>query len=153
MHHPAKQVVWRIPGKGWAGSEQGWRQYLQTMASLVAELASLVAELALLLEPLGEAAAKEHSDQLKSTPVEVTHHLPDRNGHRREEVDVGPTPCKEPSLGTALRSASEAERRPSPAAREAPSAHPSASLTSRRTSATSPAGRRGSSRRGSPLWE
>jgi hypothetical protein len=61
----AKQVVWRIPGKGWAGSAQGWPQHLQTIASLVAKLAPL-------LEPLGEIAAEERIDQLKSTPVEVT---------------------------------------------------------------------------------
>lgn len=60
-----KQIMWRIAGKGWAGSPEGWPTLVQTIASLATALKPD-------LEQLGEIAAKERIDQPKSTPVELT---------------------------------------------------------------------------------
>jgi hypothetical protein len=60
-----KQVMWRIAGKGWAGSPEGWPKHIQTIESLTTALAPQ-------LEQLGEIAAKERLDQPKPTPVEIT---------------------------------------------------------------------------------
>lgn len=61
---PEKQAVWRIGGKGWAGSTEDWPGHLETIGVLVAELAPRLA-------PLGEAAATAHRKQLESTTVEL----------------------------------------------------------------------------------
>lgn len=60
-----KQVIWRIGGNGWGSEPEGWPNHLRTIKDLVETLAPL-------LGPLGNAAAAERIDQLKSTQVEIT---------------------------------------------------------------------------------
>lgn len=61
---PEKQAVWRIGGKGWAGSTDD-------LAGAPGDPGVLVAELAPRLAPLGEAAGTAHREQLESTTVEL----------------------------------------------------------------------------------
>ena len=71
---PARQAVWRIPGKGWAASPEDWPLRLAVLEHLTEELVTR-------LRSEGEAAASAHMERLKSMTVELT-------------VDVGPDGAK-----------------------------------------------------------
>lgn len=83
---PEKQAVWRIQGKGWAGSTEDWPQYLKKLALLVAELAPR-------LGPVGEAAAAAHAKNRESSAMEWTLTVP------QDSNDSG----EKPSLWSRLR--------------------------------------------------
>lgn len=53
-----KQTIWRIAGKGWAGTPEGWPNLIQTVDSLAAALTPH-------LEKLGEIVATERIDEYK----------------------------------------------------------------------------------------
>jgi hypothetical protein len=60
-----KQVMWRIAGKGWAGSPEGWPNNIQTIETLTTALLPQI-------EQLSEIAAKARIDQFKSRSVGIT---------------------------------------------------------------------------------
>lgn len=78
---PQKQVVWRMQGKGWAGSPEDWPKYLKKLELLVAELAPR-------LRPVGEAAAAAHAKNRESSAMEWTLTVPQNSNDSGEKPSL-----------------------------------------------------------------